>query len=253
MKYGRLPRKFNPAIPHYSALRMGLAKLAAPPPSVDYTVGLPANLGMFGNDALGDCTCAAIYHALQVWSNAASTIDTEADSEAVSLYEGACGYNPADPKTDQGGDEQTVLTYVMLTGAPVAGGVHRLTAFVEVDPSNQDDVKVAIYTCGLVYIGFNVPTYINQAAGSTWDVEPGQASIEGGHAVVLCGYDASGVTVISWGALYKMTWAFFAAFVDEVYAIADPDWIKATGLDPLGMSMADLETQMNALREANQS
>ena len=56
--------------------------------------------------------------------------------------------------------------------------------------------------------------------------------------------------MISWGALYKMTWAFFSAFTDETYAIADPTWIAATGKTSLGLALADLEAQMQALREA---
>jgi len=69
---------------------------------------------------------------------------------------------------------------------------------------------------------------------------------------VLAGYDPDGATVISWGALYKMTWAFFNQFVDEAYAIADPDWIRATGQTPCGLTLDQLAAQMSALREANQ-
>ena len=53
---------------------------AAPPPQVEYTKGMPKTLGMMMNDTLGDCTCAAFYHALQVWSFNASkhkAIETE--------------------------------------------------------------------------------------------------------------------------------------------------------------------------------
>jgi hypothetical protein len=66
---------------------------------------------------------------------------------------------------------------------------------------------------------------------------------------VLPGYDANGVKVISWGQYYTMTWAFFAKYVDEVYAIADPDWIEAKGTTPGGLTLAELEAQMQGLRE----
>lgn len=79
MKFGRLPRAFNPRVPHLSSLLMGV-DLPAPPASLDYTSVLPTSLGMFGNDSLGDCTCAAVMHALQVWSaNATGVCDTEPD------------------------------------------------------------------------------------------------------------------------------------------------------------------------------
>jgi hypothetical protein len=253
-KLGRKARAYRPHVPHLSALLAG-RKLAAPPASVDYTSALPANLGMFLNDSLGDCTCAAVYHALQVWSaNANPPIDTEPDSNVQALYEQACGYKPSDPSTDQGGVEQDVLTYLLNTGAPIgANGSQRqkIAAFVEVDPRNTDDVKTAINDCGLVYIGFNVPTYLMSSGPPTvWDVNPsGDQTIEGGHAVVLAGYDATGLKVISWGQVYTMTWAFFAAFVDEVYALVDEMWVqKKNGVTVLGMTLAQLSQQAGVLK-----
>jgi hypothetical protein len=66
--------------------------------------------------------------------------------------------------------------------------------------------------------------------------------------VILAGYDAKGARVISWGQYYTMTWAFFGQFVDEVYAIADVSWIEAKGMSPGGLTLAQLETQMKALK-----
>ena len=256
MKLGRLPRKFNPRVPHLSSLLAGRRRLVAPPPpSVDYTVGLPTNLQMFANDRLGDCTCAAIYHAIQIWSaNAQGAIDTEPDNNAVLLYEQACGYSPSNPQSDGGGVEQDVLSYVMLSGAPTGAdgsGRHRIAAFVEVDPTNEADVKLAINDGGACYIGFNVPDFAMNTSG-LWDVQPGTPNIIGGHAVVLAAYDSVGPTCITWGRLQKMTWAFFEAYTDEAYMLADQEWIRSTGVSPAGLSLTDLETQMQALRQANQ-
>lgn len=65
LKLGRLHRTYDARIPHMSALVAGQT-LPPPPPSVDWTSGMPRNLGMMLNDTLGDCTCAAVYHAIQV-------------------------------------------------------------------------------------------------------------------------------------------------------------------------------------------
>jgi hypothetical protein len=70
----------------------------------------------------------------------------------------------------------------------------------------------------------------------------------GGHAVVLAGYSAQGARVISWGSYYTMTWDFFAKYVDEVYAIADQDWFDATGKTPGGLTLQQLQEQMQALK-----
>ena len=252
-KLGRLPRSFDPRIPHYSALVAGKT-LAPPPPTVNYTGKMPASFGMMLNDRLGDCTCAAVYHARQVWTfNASGTEITEPDKDVLRLYEQACGYNPSDPNSDQGGNEQHVLKFLLTTGAPVGTGVKRdkISAFVEVDPRNIDDVKRTINDCGVAYIGFNVPQNIVPPGGdppAVWSVDPSKPKIVGGHAVVLPGYDANGATVISWGQLYTMTWDFFTTYVDEVYAIADDAWVDKTGKTPAGMSLADLEAQMQALQ-----
>jgi hypothetical protein len=254
-RFGRLHRTYDPRVPHLSALLAGQVP-PPPPPAVDYTAGMPANLGMMLNDTLGDCTCAAVYHAIQVWSyNTTKTVDTEPDSDVQKLYVQACGYNPRVPGEGPGGNEQNVLTYLLNQGAPMgpAGATrHKIAAFVEVDPRNLDDVKRAINECGLAYIGFNVPQSVQppgQPPPAVWNYVPAQSNIIGGHAVVLPGYDAQGAKVISWGQYYTMTWEFFGQFVDEVYAIADPDWIAKTGQTVGGLTLDQLEAQMQALKQ----
>jgi hypothetical protein len=253
-KLGRLARSYDKRIPMLHTLLAGKA-LEPVVPAVDYTKGMPANLGMMKNDTLGDCTCAAYYHAIQVWSfNALKNIETEPDVDVEDLYEQACGYKPSQGGEGPGGNEQHVLTYILKKGAPFGPGGqqrHKMVAFVEVDVKNTDNVKRSIYDCGVAYIGFNVPQYIvpqNAEPPAVWDVNPkADNTIVGGHAVVLAGYDANGARVISWGQYYAMTWAFFAKFVDEAYAIADPTWINAKNQTPGGLSIQELEQAMQEL------
>ncbi len=256
-KLGRLHRTYDPRVPHLSALIAGQT-LPPPPASCDWTQKMPANLGMMLNDTLGDCTCAAVYHAIQVWSfNAESSMDTEPDNDVERLYVLACGYNPRKGGEGPGGNEQHVLAYWVNSGAPTGPkgqARNKLAAFVEVDPRNLDDVKSTIYDCGVAYIGFNVPAFLMPPGAqppAVWDVDPaGDNSSVGGHAVVLAGYDANGARVISWGQYYTMTWAFFSQFVDEVYALADTDWIEAKNTTPGGLTLDQLEAQMQAIKEA---
>ena len=42
--------------------------------------------------------------------------------------------------------------------------------------------------------------------------------------------------------------AFFAKFVDEAYAIADPDWISKKNTTPGGLSLQQLKRAMHALK-----
>lgn len=254
LKLGRLKRTYDPRIPHLSALLAGKT-VSPPPPSVDYTKSMPANLGMMMNDTLGDCTCAAVYHAKQVWTfNAGGTMVTQPDPDVEKLYELACGYNPKTGGEGPGGNEQHVLTYWLKTGVPIGPNgatTEKIAAFVEVDPRNTDDVKRTIVDCGVAYIGFNVPQSVmpqNAPPPAVWQYDPSNSTIIGGHAVVLAGYNSQGPRVISWGQYYTMTWQFFAKFVDEVYAIADVEWIDSKGTTPGGFSLAQLEVQMQALK-----
>jgi hypothetical protein len=257
-KLGRLHRTYDPRVPHMSALLAGRI-LAPPPPQVDYTAGMPTDLGMMLNDRLGDCTCAAYYHAVQVWSFNASngkSVLTEPDKDVEQLYILACGYNPRVSGEGPGGNEQHVLTYLLRKGAPTGPSgltTHKIAAFVEVDSRNIDDVKRTIVECGLAYIGFNVPQYIvppNAQPPTVWNVQNNDTNIVGGHAVVLAGYTPDGARVISWGKYYTMSWPFFSKYVDETYAIADSIWIAGGGMTPGSLTLAELEVQMKALTEA---
>lgn len=255
LKLGRLPRIYNPAVPHMSALR-GLAKPIPLPSAVDYTKGMPKDLGMMLNNQLGCCTSSAYYHAIQIWSHHTNKTDgmiTQPDIAVRKLYEGACGYIPGKPATDRGGIEQNVLTYLLITGAPTGpGGLtrHKLIAFVEIDPRNDEDIEEAIYGCGCVYVGFNVPDNImprGKEPPKIWEYKK-DSKIRGGHAVIWAGYDQDSYKTISWRRPdYEMTVEFKNAYVDECYAMIDIDWFMATGKTLLGMSIKELKFQMQQL------
>lgn len=250
-KMGRKPRTFRPQVPHLSALIAGEA-LPAPPASVDYLTTMPGSLGMMLNDSLGDCTCAAVYHAIQVWTAHTGTLQTNPDSDVLSIYEKFCGYVPGNPNTDQGGIEQVVLGDWLTQGVPTGCGDNKLAAWVEVDPRNTDDIKRVIDDCGVCYIGFDVPANImpdNAPPPSVWTYVP-NSPIIGGHAVVLAGYNDNVADLISWGGKYSMTWEFFHEYTEEAYALVDKDWVTATGKTPLGMSLDTLTSQMDAMKHS---
>ena len=252
-KLGRKPRIFNPAMPHMSALIRRAAFIPLPD-AVDYASKLPDDSGMMLNNKIGDCTCAAFYHGIQVWSswtNPDGLVITEPDLDVLMLYEQACGYDPKDPTTDQGGVEQDLLAYLMTKGAPTGpkGKTrHRLRAAFEVDVRHLWDVRRAIYETGLVYTGFYVPRSILPNSGEPpviWDVG-GDQTILGGHAIILTGYNEDGFNLISWGKKYFMTTEFFSRFTEEVYALIDIDWVQGTGKTLLGMTVPELKDQMKA-------
>jgi hypothetical protein len=233
MKYGRKP-KYLDQLPHLSALIQASSTLPlpAPPASVEWTTGMPHDLGMMMNDSLGDCVEAAWGHAQQVWTfNSNPPMVTLSDLTIEQFYEVAGGYILGNSNTDNGTDIQTALLYLINTG--LAGNKLRAAAFI--NPNHTDNIKLAIATTGLVYIGFNVPAYLQmlEQPGATWDIYPNEnGNIIGGHCVILTGYADGVYTLISWGSTYKMTEGFFNKFVDEAYALVDKNWINSKGLDP---------------------
>jgi len=244
-KFGRLPRAFDPRIPKLSLVAVTQPPL---PSEINYSAGMAANLGAMLNDTLGDCTCAAVGHAIQVWSfNAGGTTITPPDADIEKLYEEAGGYVPGNPATDNGAVIQTVLTD-WLNG-PVDG--NQLTAFVEIDQRRPANVKRAIWESACVDIGFDVPAFMNMNPGATWDVDPsGDNTIIGGHSVILVGYQSDGTYILeSWGDIYFMTPAFMEQFCDEAYMLADKSWVEGTGNTPAGLNILQLEALMQAMRE----
>lgn len=168
MRYGRLPRKFDPRVPHFSALRYMLPALPQAPVSEDYYSKLPA-IGMLGNDQWGDCACAGAYHLLQLWQwNATGTMPNAGTAQALQLYSEVTGFDPnAGPSggnpTDQGTALQDLLAYWLKTGIPLADGTrHKILAYFEVDPLNVADMNLGTAESAGLYTGWNVPAFVEQ-------------------------------------------------------------------------------------------
>lgn len=198
--------------------------------------------GMLGNDSLGDCTCADVLHhrMLQASVAHAGSPLTFTDADAIAIYEKVGGYSPGNPSTDNGANMLDVQNYCK-SNFPVQG-------FVTLDATNLSQIQAALYIFGGVDLGFNVPAYVmNVPAGGSWSDTGGDTTIEGGHAILACGYGRSGFRVVSWGATYTANWAFWAQYVDEAYAWVSTDWIKASGVSPSGIDLQTLLADLSAV------
>lgn len=226
------------------------------PPSADYTAKPRAFLSqVLGNDRLGDCTCAGIFHTGgTLLGNAGEPIPfTEADT--VGLYGRACGYDPKDPSTDQGGNEQDVLNYVKANGL-LTDGSHKIGAWAGVDGHNRQQVMTAIYLFENVYFGVELPdAWINpfpSGDGFVWDVA-GDADPSNGHCFVGLGYDDKGVIIDTWGMLGRITWDAVAKYATtagsgELYAIFGADsLVKASQKAPNGFDASQLAADIQAI------
>jgi hypothetical protein len=258
-RLGRLPRAFDQTIPHISSLMMTAVRPPMPPPSVHWTDGLDiTDYGMMLNNQLGDCTIAAAYHLMQIWSgHGRGLILTEPDNFVGQAYRELAGYDGT-PATDKGAIEQDILHKWLTRGVPIAEGTvenpapgrSRILFYAEIDKRMRMDVCRSINDCGGVYIGFDVPAWLMETdpLPPVWNVRAENNQIVGGHAVCLTGYDFSSFTfdLISWGKPYKMDFAFFNEYVMEAYAVSHPWFINATGKTPLGKSVDELVNLMHA-------
>lgn len=245
MKLGK-----RPAVQDSRTLRLSnylLSYLPPPPDNIDYSNGIQ-DFGMMLNDQLGDCTIAAIGHAIQIWTAARQfgsevTVPDEIIKKYYSLWD---GYVPGDASTDCGGVELDVLK--QWRNSDFAG--YKLLAFADPAPGDMEHVMQAVYLFGGLYIGLELPESAQEQEvwdvpkSSFWDrVEaffsgsktPSSAPGSwGGHAVFVCGYDDNGLTCITWGKLKRMTWPFWHKYCDEAHALLSDAWLSqnpATGFD----------------------
>jgi len=217
-RFGKHPPKQD-----YRTLRLRdyLGALPAPPASFDVLATVYKNLNdkdptklfpMDANDSLGDCTIAALAHAITVYRGKVSKLIIPPVNQITKLYFHLTG------GVDSGLNELDVLNYWRKTS--FSGD--KILAFATIDPKNHTHVQQAIQLFGGVYLGFQV----QQNAVADFDARkpwtPGTLTNDG-HAVYAVAYDANGVTVLTWGNTQAATWGWWDECVDEAYAILPPE------------------------------
>lgn len=243
-------RKLGKLAPRHDPRTLMLAdyvsNLPAPPDGWDISKRVPA-WGMFGNDRLGDCTCAAVAHMIEVASAIAGKEKVPTETTIEDLYfrlgrqEDPSG--PAFP--DNGLVELDVLNY--WRKHKIDGD--EIVAFAAVSPTSDLHVRQACAYFDGAYIGVNLPltAQAQTGAGRVWDVGAGQDGAPGswgGHAVNVVAYDTNTLTVVTWGALQQMTWAFWHHYVDECWAIIPAEYRTQP---PAGFDLPLLEADLKAI------
>jgi len=219
-RFGKHPPKLD-----YRTLRLKnylTPRLAAPPASYDVLDRVYAEVGVSdpaklfpldGNDKLGDCTIAAVAHAITTYRGLVSPKKKiMSTAEVVKLYMHLTG------GIDSGLNELDVLGYWQKN----AVGGDTIYAYAAIDRADLTHVKQAINLFGGVYLGFQVQQNAVEdfEAGKPWT--PGPLT-QDGHAVYAVAYDKAGVTVLTWGNVQRATWGWWRECVDEAYAILPPE------------------------------
>lgn len=242
----KLGRKQGPPDPKNLKLAeyVELAALPAAPSSVHYeqkVTALGATFPMYLNDSLGDCTCAATGHHIEVWSaNAQGSVKLLTDDDIRTAYDST------GDGTDDGRLLNEILNYWRKTGI----GGDNIQAYAQVDNTSHVKVKQAVDLFGGLYIGVGLPitaqrqTYWHPA-GSGANAKPYSW---GGHCVNVCGYTATRVYFVTWGMLMSMTWPFWDKYVDEAYAVVNADWFSAQGKTPTGLDLQTLISDASGVK-----
>lgn len=239
---GKRPAFYDPRVP-----RLASVMRAVPVPAM---CNWWADVGSWSwclNDTLGTCVEAGALHCIQQRLAYVGKSYTPSDADTEALYTRWAGYVPGDPSTDMG----TVMANALADWArsPVMGT--SLGAYASVDHVSADWVKRAIWRCGGVLLGLNLPEAWRDV-DYLFDLPSGVGDIAGGHCIYLTGFEETALgtefDAVTWGGRFRMTERALPLVADEAYAILSRDWCDAAGVDPAGVDWADAEAAMAALR-----
>ncbi len=190
---------------------------------------------MDGNDQYGDCTIAALAHAETTYRGLIGKEKIARQQAVVKFYFHLTG------GVDSGLNELDVLNHwrqQKVFGDEILG-------YVSIDPKNHVHVQQAMQLFGGVYIGFQVQQNCIADFNAHKPWTPGPLTNDG-HAVFAVGYDASVVTVLTWGNTQQGTWAWWDECVDEAYAILPPEATKP-GFELPGFDIKQLKADLEAV------
>lgn len=246
-KLGRLPGR--PTQPRLK-LAAHLYREVPPTPELVDWLSRVSDWPVYGNDAIGDCTCASAAHKIISWSTYAGARQQVTTADVIAAYSAVSGYDPRTGANDNGAVMQDVLGHWRKEGI----GGHKILGFAQVDVSDYQEVRAALWVFGGLYLGFWVPqsAFDQFRQGQPWDVVAG-STIRGGHAVNAgITLDVEGdvldrFQVVTWGRVQAMTRAFWNRYVDEAWAVISPEWLDAVGHNPTGLDLYGLGEELQEL------
>ena len=185
----------------------------------DQHPGIP--LPMFANDVYGDCVIAGRAHqTLRFELQEQKRLIAITDQEVIQEY-----------LRESGGQDSGLVMLDSLNawrrrGWKVGGEVYKIQAYAAINPKRKIEVQQVAFADLGVYCGFSLPISAQGEleAGKPWAKTTGRDTTPGGwggHCVYCCGYNKAGPVGITWGRRQQMTWAWFAKYCDEAYAVVD--------------------------------
>jgi len=211
-----------------------------PLPAAPNKVDVPQinDWGMLGNDKYGDCTFAGIVHARMAHATLLGVTETfPSDTDVENAYLSYTGGK------DVGAVEADLLNF--WKNNELFG--KKLSAFAPTDHADQDELRSVIASYGLAYIGVQLPVTFQQQFinNEPWELThtPADNQIEGGHCVILVGYDEQYAQCITWGKVQQVTWEWLSSYMQESWALITPEIVEKGVYGDMRLDdlLADLE------------
>jgi hypothetical protein len=198
------------------------ANLNPPPATYDFDSSHPGiPLPMFANDVLGCCVISGRAHqTLRFEDIEQLKVVRITDKDITREYF----------RQTNGADSGLVVVESLdewrTRGWRAARRTYSIRGYAELDYTDADEVRLAIFSDVGIGIGVQLPSDASRQinTGQAWDVTTGPGSRRGswgGHYVYLVGYTPEGPVCITWGRKQQMTWAWLAKYGDEAYAVFD--------------------------------
>ena len=203
----------------FAAVLKALPKL---PPKYDFDVAhseIPTP--MFANDELGCCVISGRAHqTLRFEDLEQKKVIPISDKDVTREY-----------FKETGGPDSGLIVLDSLNlwrhnGWKVGKRGYKIKAYAEIDRTNRNEVRRAIFSDVGVGIGVDLPRDAKKQidAGQRWDVTTGPGAKPGswgGLYVYVSGYTPAGPVCVTWGRKQQMTWAWMNKYCDEAYGIFD--------------------------------
>ena len=233
MKLGKRDPKGAPALQLGDYLT-GI--VPAHPASEDYLARL-SGWQMLGNDTYGDCVAVTWANTRRLVTATLSTETYPTLDEVIAVYK---TQNPGFPSEDNGMDIQTLLEYLVKTGAAVG--------FAKVDHSRVAECEAAAAIFGSIWTGVQVQTHNRQqfANGDAWTYDPTD-QVEGGHSVIVGGYSVpEEFEFITWAEEAGFAADFWSNLVDEAWVVIWPEMLGTVEFQA-GIDLAQFAADYTAL------
>jgi len=246
VKTGKLAPKANPRTLKLARYLTGQLPLSVERVYREYKTPDAAKQ-FFGNDTIGDCTCAGIANLLILWTCHTGQVIIPTRDQVIAMYSAITGYDGTEA-TDNGAAMTDVLEYMRTTG--LAG--HKILAWAQIDHTNQEHRQLAVQLFGATYVGVQLPASAQTqfSENASWRVVPFDP-IEGGHAIVHPGYGSEGGDYVTWAKWdQKASREWEEMYIDEEYVVLTSDWLdRVTQKTPGGLDLVALQADLALLRK----